>query len=362
MIIRDLPLIWRLNDQDQAPLPRGVPARMDFEWDWDDRLGLLRQKVTPALLQALAAIYAAGSENLGATPGYGMDFWRGLSAEIRRIFHDRKKIRALEIGPGDGWLIKKLRGLGVKAEGCSDFPSAAPVGRFDLIVHHHVLEHIADPLGFIMAQKDILNPGGAIICLVPNCSLSIRLGDQSMACHQHINYFSSRSLAALGSAAGLVQRRLCLYDEKPIDGFDGHLMFAFTRPGGRDDIRNVDWSDDFDDDFGGETFGRFYSRAVLKRNQVATIFACRENYGTYGIYAPMRILPYSRLGGFARLFDDGMRGKYLDGIYHRIEGIEDFEAKPVDVMFVMSMTHERQIVEKLAGRCKVITLREMLDA
>jgi hypothetical protein len=50
--------------------PVGVPLRLDFEWDWDAKLGLLRQEPPSNLEVALEAIYRAGSENLGAGGGF----------------------------------------------------------------------------------------------------------------------------------------------------------------------------------------------------------------------------------------------------------------------------------------------------
>lgn len=48
--------------------------------------------------------------------------------------------------------------------------SATPDARFDLILHFFVLEHIADPLGFLKAQLEMLKPGGKIIFEIPNAA------------------------------------------------------------------------------------------------------------------------------------------------------------------------------------------------
>lgn len=41
--------------------------------------------------------------------------------------------------------------------------------KFDKIFMFHVLEHIADPAGFLSGLKKLLNPGGTIYIEVPNC-------------------------------------------------------------------------------------------------------------------------------------------------------------------------------------------------
>jgi predicted SAM-dependent methyltransferase len=40
-------------------------------------------------------------------------------------------------------------------------------GKFDLIMFHHVLEHLQDPLGTLELAKSLLNPGGQILIRIP---------------------------------------------------------------------------------------------------------------------------------------------------------------------------------------------------
>jgi len=41
-------------------------------------------------------------------------------------------------------------------------------GHFDIVIAHHVLEHIKDPLGLIEEIKKMLNENGRILITVPN--------------------------------------------------------------------------------------------------------------------------------------------------------------------------------------------------
>lgn len=364
MIISDLPFIWRTTAEPDEP-PPGVSERMDFTWDWDNRYGLLRQKVTPELREALAAIYKVGSENLGATPQYGERFWQFFLGMCGPRFQNRpvKKTNVLEIGPGSGWMTKRLQQHIDPFVFKGSFPPVDYTqhswmfsnssrehrsGDFDVIVAHHVLEHVEDVDLFLKGCATILSSNGLVFLAVPDCAWEIGTGDVSIATHQHLSYFTPRSLAACARAAGL--------DHVQLYSDGGAIMAAFGRQVSRDDEGYLSM-----EDMPVHTFGRFCSRAV-KNEGIISSLVDRFMGSDIGFYAPMRALPYVAMEDYPfRLFDDGMAGKYLDGVDNQIEGIADFEAMPVDVMFVMSRTYEREIVAKLAGRCKVITLTEMLD-
>lgn len=355
MIISDLPFIWRLTDQPNATRPASVPRLLDFEWDWDNRFGLLRQKVTSELRSALAAVYSAGSSNLGAVEGGS-----GVYAEVQRFVAFRNPgdvVTVLDIGGGR---ISRFRNL----PGCSPynvdpsaqfdmsdtlttqhvkctFPAFLPADwpeHFDFVVLDHVLEHVEDPLAVLQAAATFMNDGSCLLASVPDCTLSVDRGDISIATPQHLSYFTNSSFRALFYAAGL--------SASGTRQEAGQLRNTSVKCKGR-----------ISQEMG--SFGRFIARAVPAQMRIADILTTFD-HDLVGVYAPMRLLPFVD-NIRSRLFDDGMAGRYLDGVNQKIEGIADFNANPVDLMFVMSHTYEREIVAKLAGRCKVITLTEMLD-
>jgi SAM-dependent methyltransferase len=97
--------------------------------------------------------------------------------------------RCLEVGPGQGIDLLRLRLLGWDAHGLEVDPVAAerarqtsgsevrvgtlastdyPAGHFDLTYMHHVLEHLPDPARSLRRCLELLKPGGRLVLLYPN--------------------------------------------------------------------------------------------------------------------------------------------------------------------------------------------------
>lgn len=72
-----------------------------------------------------------------------------------------------------------------------------------LIVSSHTLEHIADPAAVIARIAEALEPGDSGAIQVPSLEWLLRDCRIDQVHHQHVQYFSERSLTALLAAAGL---------------------------------------------------------------------------------------------------------------------------------------------------------------
>jgi 2-polyprenyl-3-methyl-5-hydroxy-6-metoxy-1,4-benzoquinol methylase len=105
--------------------------------------------------------------------------------------------RALDAGCGSGALMLSLASVGWEVEGVEWDSSAArvaressgrpvwsgdfqavglPCGAYDLVVLHHVFEHLTDPLPALSRLAELLRPGGRAVLIYPNPeSLGARL-------------------------------------------------------------------------------------------------------------------------------------------------------------------------------------------
>lgn len=136
-------------------------------------------------------------------------------------------VRLLDVGAGGGTLVRFLRGRGVDAEGLE--PSRALFERFlsddaaftcamlhdyrlsagrtfDVVTAFDVVEHVADPRGFLDDIAAILEPGGVFFGSTPDvASLSARAFGRRWHFYYpyHLSYFTPRTLTRAAAQHGL---------------------------------------------------------------------------------------------------------------------------------------------------------------
>jgi 2-polyprenyl-3-methyl-5-hydroxy-6-metoxy-1,4-benzoquinol methylase len=134
----------------------------------------------------------------------------------------------LDVGSGGGELVYLLRKVGVDATGIEPDKTYSafareelavpvetaflqdvrfPARTFDMVLLYHVLEHVPRPSDVIAVLRPWLKPGGALIVEVPNlesgCEAPI-----SRFHHDHLSYFTPRTLSAFAANAGLSPARV----------------------------------------------------------------------------------------------------------------------------------------------------------
>lgn len=75
------------------------------------------------------------------------------------------------------------------------------LGKFDVIIARHLLEHILDPISALKHWRNFLRPGGRIILAVPD----ERVTRGIPLCHDHVHAFTKESLATFAEASGLLE-------------------------------------------------------------------------------------------------------------------------------------------------------------
>ena len=338
--------------------PDGIPDILDFCYSMDVESGLVKQDVSELTLDALGAVYELGleigtplsSDVLGAP--YLEDFadfvigQTFLKSQILEIGVGRGHLsyllsksdrNVIGIEPGKGY-SKEWGELGIQV--VSDFfPSNKIKGNFDGIVSYAVLEHVDNPALFLQARAAQLTVEGKIFLSVPDCTEEIRDGDASMFIHEHLSYFSVKSLMRLISMAGLEGKV-----EK--SRFGRNLYATIVSPNGKSQ-RQATKSESWDV---SNSARDFLDRTEKNTSSKKRLISQYLESGTLGIFAPVRAIPFltpAKLG--YRFFDDDPRiqDRYIVPFPSRVESRLELFAQPVDVLVIASRTFGKRIESEL---------------
>ncbi|WP_078129417.1 class I SAM-dependent methyltransferase [Leptospira alexanderi] len=140
---------------------------------------------------------------------------------IEEVMGDKKVKSILEIGAGSTWLAEKIfekfspksycivdPSLDIKdkkiIEIVKDFYPTSKLNhkKFDVILGFNVLEHVKDPVGFLKNIYSNLSDEGIVILTLPNCTNQFEKGDLNVLIHEHMTYFTEKSMLWSISEAG----------------------------------------------------------------------------------------------------------------------------------------------------------------
>jgi 2-polyprenyl-3-methyl-5-hydroxy-6-metoxy-1,4-benzoquinol methylase len=362
MIIDQIPFYFKFHAK---PDNGGYPQTLPFLIKFDEELKMYRQIAYPELNNLLRQVYETGSLVEGSLSNESgllyLEKVVGYLVESNML--NGKQI--LEIGCGSGSLLKELKKNGGKViglepgshkrvEGIDDiriikdfFPSNEIKEKFDLIIHFGVLEHIENPLAFISAQKENLNPDGKIFFAVPNCEPFFESGDISIFIHEHFNYFTSESISLLIKKAGL-------YMETCFE-VEGMLAVIVTR----NKTSNFTLVK-------RPNYLKFEANAIKLNKKISDLFK-NVNENDIAIYVGIRALNSMFLINKCecRLIDDNseVHGKYLPFFKKPIESFSDLIKSPPKYLLIYSRTFGERIKLKCIERVefkntKIITLKD----
>lgn len=134
--------------------------------------------------------------DVGCGPGHVLDGWRKLGA-ARTV--------GIELDEPEA---RKAAEAGHEVHACS-LDDYVGDGGFSVVVSHHVLEHLADPVAALRTMKGLLAPGGALVIEVPNLLNPSGLLDENHFQWVHLHDFWPWTLADAFLRAGL----FCQYHE-----------------------------------------------------------------------------------------------------------------------------------------------------
>ena len=203
--------IW--ND---APDDHSLGVEMQCTLNQCLECGHVYQPVTNELRTTLRTIY--NSEFAQGVSSMGIGSWGKSRAEALFFDHidTNKYSSAMEIGCGDGYLLKRLKESGVKhllgiepsvnVSNSNDAitiynnfldPKQELLESYDLIFSIAVLEHVEEIGPALEFCRNQLRACGDLFFVVPDCQPELESGDPALFTHQHIHYFTPDTIKAL---------------------------------------------------------------------------------------------------------------------------------------------------------------------
>lgn len=379
--IDKLPFYWRLASQNDNS-PNIVEDFYPFEFELHQKYGLLIQKRKEDVLSSLTKIYKENYNigyfqdvNLNNDIGksYSKDFFDYLDTVLLQNSYIK---RILEVGCGDCVILKNLMVKGYKVMGIDPGPLAYEAGvkknikvftdffpsllikeKVDLIFHVDVLEHINNYEEFLRAQYELLNENGVIIVNVPDASDSFRMGDISLAMHEHLNYFTEDSLHNTLESIGfrdITIKKSSYGGSLYAMGYRNKKIIVGKKPNKIDSYKK---------------FTNNAKKNSIKFNEyIGNILS--DNEKSLGFYVPLRALPYISMSPFIkgfRFFDDTphWHHKFFDGINVKVENFSDLKKDPVTDLIVMSLTFgeiiKNQVNNEFKGNINIISLNDLIN-
>jgi SAM-dependent methyltransferase len=173
-----------------------------------------------------AAVYGAVTNALLAVAGIPQE-----QARIQRMFlgtGDGRKL--LDVGCGSGGFLSRMRELGWDASGIDVDRAAVAIARsrygvdaqygtaadlvaqgrrFDVVAANHVIEHVVDPVRFLVHCRQLLRGEGRVILVTPNAQSfgHRRFGQywRGLEVPRHLWVFTPDALGRCAQRAGLAQ-------------------------------------------------------------------------------------------------------------------------------------------------------------
>ena len=164
---------------------------------------------TPAELDAAYADWYRPPEGRFSGPLDGV-LRRSRAALAGRIDRLAPPGPVLDVGSGDGTLVRALQARGREAAGVErgDRGLEAYPGPYAAVVFWHSLEHLPDAAGALAHAAGALRSGGLLVIAVPNAASAQarRFGDDWFALDlpRHLFHFTPQALAARCAQLGLV--------------------------------------------------------------------------------------------------------------------------------------------------------------
>lgn len=314
----------------------------------------LREIISPVLYKD----YNFVAENISVIK----DWCKELS---KIILSEYKKGSILEVGSGDGYfahlLLPKLNVACVEPSEklakearnkfklkviCSYFDNTVRLPKkFELVVARHVMEHIENVNEFVKKTVDSVKDEGMIVIEVPDLRRILKTNNYANIFHEHINYFSPKTLSKLFEQYGFYPTKVMTND---VHG--GAMCIFFKRNVGRKLI--------IKDNISEKTLNKFSKEFSNYKKEMASINKMIKKYkNVYGYGAANKTFKSLSLMGIKNnqinyIFDKNknLHGQTIPQFGIEILSPEKLRDVSPDLIIIFAISYEKEIIRELKSK------------
>ena len=214
--------------------------------------------------------------------------------------YDLRSSLAVEIGSNDGYLLEQIGPNVKKVLGIDSSEAMVAIankkgvmseqhlfgkavseklvethGKADLILANNVLNHANDPIDFVAGVFNLLTENGVFVFEVPSWMSTIKSGNFDQIYHEHVTYFSVKSVQYMLEKVGLFIEHVEL-----VDYHCGSLRVRATKSSTSKNIELIDSFIDEENNFGlyaVDTYTRYKADIDLKKAKFLAHFYETKN-------------------------------------------------------------------------------------
>lgn len=321
---------------------------------------------------------------------FSRNHWKNLYLELTNRFKIKNKF-VVEVGSNDGYLIgmfdreNKILGIDSSKEMCdlSNSKGIRSINRFfnietskevvedfgksDVVIANNVFNHSNDPLSFAKAVYNILSDDGIFVCEMPYWLSTVQSGKFDQVYHEHVLYFTVKSIFNLLKKVGLE-----IFDFEIVD-YHGGSIRIYSRKSNDVKILNKISDQIFVEESSGIFTKEFYRNWMeeinkIKYNFLNKIYSIKSevpNSKIIGIGAAAKANTFLNFYKIDKLLMDYVTDSspYKIGKYTpltRIKILSDDIIKDIDnpYVIILSWNISTSLIEKLKNLNKNIKIIE----
>lgn len=245
------------------------------------------------------------------------EYFRSFVLHVENSMGDGHPLHVLDIASNDGSLLREFKAREHVVFGVDPAHKLAPddiatvpeywnergskalrgagAGAFDVIVAMNVLGHVDNPLEFLCLCKKWLAPGGRIYIQTSQAHM-LRNAEFDTAYHEHISFFTCRSMLALAAGAELVLDKI---SHVPVHGTSYLFELVDRTTQAELDSFSIALDEKLHGYYAEAVYGAFWSHAEILIDNVQSTLALarKEGYRVAGYGAAAKGMTFMNVSG-----------------------------------------------------------------